>query len=389
MNKLTSFLYIAGASSLLYACTMVSAEEKQVMEPLQEKILEQTAIDMESKPATVTCFIAERSAGTKHDFYSEGDYWWPDSLNPDGPYIRRDGETNPDNFVEHRHAMIRFSRIVGNLTSAYLLTGDRQYLDPVIKHLRAWFIDEETRMNPHLLYAQAIKGIAPGRGIGIIDTVHLIEVAQSLMKLEEKGAISQKDLNGAKEWFRQYLTWMKTHPYGINEMNATNNHGTCWAMQAAMFAKLIDDKETMKFCSDRFKNVFLPDQMAADGSFPQELARTKPYGYSLFNLDAMATLCQILSTEDDNLWEYTTPDGRNMKKAVEFMLPYIADKSTWGYGKDVMYWDEWPVAHPALLFAWMNFGDERYYANWANHEHFPENEEVIRNLPIRNPIIWL
>ncbi len=198
MNKLTSFLYIAGASSLLYACTMVSAEEKQVMEPLQEKILEQTAIDMESKPATVTCFIAERSAGTKHDFYSEGDYWWPDSLNPDGPYIRRDGETNPDNFVEHRHAMIRFSRIVGNLTSAYLLTGDRQYLDPVIKHLRAWFIDEETRMNPHLLYAQAIKGIATGRGIGIIDTVHLIEVAQSLMKLEEKGAISQKDLNGAK-----------------------------------------------------------------------------------------------------------------------------------------------------------------------------------------------
>lgn len=389
MNKLISFLYIAGASSMLYACTMVSAEEKQVMEPLQEKILEQTAIDMESKPATVTCFIAERSAGTKHDFYSEGDYWWPDSLNPDGPYIRRDGETNPDNFVEHRHAMIRFSRIVGNLTSAYLLTGDRQYLDPVIKHIRAWFIDEDTRMNPHLLYAQAIKGIATGRGIGIIDTVHLIEVAQSLMKLEEKGAISQKDLNGAKEWFRQYLEWMKTHPYGINEMNATNNHGTCWAMQAAMFAKLIGDKETMKFCADRFKNVFLPDQMAADGSFPQELARTKPYGYSLFNLDAMATLCQILSTEDDNLWEYTTSDGRNMKKAVEFMLPYIADKSTWKYGKDVMYWDEWPVAHPALLFAWMNFGDERYYVNWANHEHFPENEEVIRNLPIRNPIIWL
>ncbi|MCM1093581.1 MAG: alginate lyase family protein [Lachnospiraceae bacterium] len=389
MNKLISFLCAAGASSILCACTMVSAEEKLVMEPLQKTILERTAKDLESQPATVTCFIAERSAGTKHDFYSEGDYWWPDSLNPDGPYIRRDGETNPDNFVEHRHAMIRFSRIVGNLTSAYLLTGDRQYLDPAIKHIRAWFIDEETRMNPHLLYAQAIKGIATGRGIGIIDTVHLIEVAQSLMKLEEKGAISQKDLAGAKEWFRQYLSWMKTHPYGVNEMNATNNHGTCWAMQAAMFAKLIGDKETMKFCADRFKNVFIPNQMAADGSFPQELARTKPYGYSLFNLDAMATLCQILSNEDDNLWEYTTPDGRNMKKAVEFMMPYIADKGKWEYGKDVMYWDEWPVAHPALLFAWMNYGDERYYANWAKYEHFPENEEVIRNLPIRNPIIWL
>ena len=389
MNKLCYFSSIIMLSSIVTSCTMISAEEKMVIEPLQEKVIERTAADIEAKPATVTCFIAERSAGTKHDFYSEGDYWWPDSLNPTGPYVRRDGETNPDNFVEHRHAMIRFSRIVANLTSAYLITGDRKYLDPVMAHVRAWFINEDTKMNPHLLYAQAIKGITTGRGIGIIDTVHLIEVAQSLMKLEEKGAISRKDLEGAKEWFRQYLTWMKTHPYGVSEMNATNNHGTCWAMQAAMFAKFIGDKETMDFCSDRFKNVFIPNQMAEDGSFPQELARTKPYGYSLFNLDAMAALCQILSTEDNNLWEYTTPDGRNMKKAVEFMLPYIADKSTWEYGKDVMYWDEWPVAHPALLFAWMNFGDEEYYNNWAKFEHFPENEEVIRNLPIRNPIIWL
>ncbi|MBD5284844.1 MAG: alginate lyase family protein [Bacteroides sp.] len=389
MNKLCYFSSIIMLSSIVTSCTMISAEEKMVIEPLQEKVIERTAADIEAKPATVTCFIAERSAGTKHDFYSEGDYWWPDSLNPTGPYVRRDGETNPDNFVEHRHAMIRFSRIVANLTSAYLITGDRKYLDPVMAHVRAWFINEDTKMNPHLLYAQAIKGITTGRGIGIIDTVHLIEVAQSLMKLEEKGAISRKDLEGAKEWFRQYLTWMKTHPYGVSEMNATNNHGTCWAMQAAMFAKFIGDKETMDFCSDRFKNVFIPNQMAEDGSFPQELARTKPYGYSLFNLDAMAALCQILSTEDNNLWEYTTPDGRNMKKAVEFMLPYIADKSAWEYGKDVMYWDEWPVAHPALLFAWMNFGDEEYYNNWAKFEHFPENEEVIRNLPIRNPIIWL
>lgn len=389
MNKFCYFTTGILLSSIICACAMVSAEEKLVMEPIHEKIVERADNDIAARPATVTCFVAERSAGTKHDFYSEGDYWWPDSLNPTGPYVRRDGETNPDNFVEHRHAMIRFSSIVANLTSAYLLTGDKKYLDPVIEHVRAWFINEDTKMNPHLLYAQAIKGITTGRGIGIIDTVHLIEVAQSLMKLEQKGAINRKDLEGAKEWFRQYLTWMKTHPYGVSEMNATNNHGTCWAMQAAMFAKFIGDKETMDFCSDRFKNVFIPNQMAENGSFPQELARTKPYGYSLFNLDAMATLCHILSTKEDNLWEYTTPDGRNMKKAVEFMLPYIADKGSWEYGKDVMYWDEWPVAHPALLFAWMNFGDEEYYKNWAKFEHFPENEEVIRNLPIRNPIIWL
>ncbi len=379
--------------SLIMAMSCVTASTSdlpvEVVEPLKTRVIRQADIDMSAKPVTVTSFIAERSAGTQHDFYSEGDYWWQDSLNPDGPYIRRDGLTNPDNFVQHRHAMIRFSRIVGNLTSAYLLTGDEDYVEPVLSHVRAWFIDDSTRMNPNLLYAQAIKGVATGRGIGIIDTIHLIEVVQSLMRLREAGLVPADVDDGVSEWLAEYVEWLMTHPYGVDEMNAKNNHGTCWAMQVAMFAKYIGNKEVMKFCAERFKEILIVNQMADDGSFPQERARTKPYGYSLFNLDAMAVLCQILSTQEDNLWNYTTPDGRNMRKAVEYMCPYIADKSTWDLEPDVMYWDEWPVAHPALLFAWNQWGDGKYLALWDKYEHFPENDEVIRNLPIRNPIIWL
>jgi hypothetical protein len=160
-------------------------------------------------------------------------------------------------------------------------------------------------------------------------------------------------------------------------------------MQAAIFAKYVDDKVVLELCKKRFKEIFLVEQMAEDGSFPRELNRTKPYGYSLFNLDAMATLCQILSDDNDNLWTYTTPDGKNMRKGLDFMYPYIADKATWTYPKDIMYWDEWPVAQPALLFAWKQFGVEEYYQTWLSLNHYPNNDEVIRNLPIRNPIIWL
>ena len=113
---------------------------------LKQGILERAAMNIKEEPVTVTAFIAERSAGDIHDFYSEGDYWWPDTLNPDGPYVRRDGETNPDNFVAHRHAMIRFSSIVGNLTSAYLLTQDKEYVDAILAHVRAWFVNESTKM---------------------------------------------------------------------------------------------------------------------------------------------------------------------------------------------------------------------------------------------------
>lgn len=377
------------ATSLILTAGCTHTDRQRVALPLEKTVLLQAENNLDEPPVTVTASVAERSEGTIHDFFSEGDYWWPNPEDPDGPYIRRDGETNPDNFVAHRHAMVRFSQIVGNLTSAFLLNGDKKYADAVAGHVRAWFIDPETMMNPHLLYAQAIHGVTPGRGIGIIDTIHLIEVAQSLIRLEEAGTLPQDVLQGARDWFSRYLEWLTTHPNGVQEMKAKNNHGTCWALQAAAFARFAGRDDILDLCRERYKTVFLPGQMAEDGSFPLELQRTKPYGYSLFNLDAMAGLCQLLSTPEDDLWAFTTPDGKNMRKALDFMLPYIRDKASWPYGQDVMYWDEWPIAQPALILGWKHFKDEALYQAWLPLDHFPTNEEVVRNLPLRNPILWL
>ena len=208
-------------------------------------------------------------------------------INPDSAYIRRDGQTNPDNFVAHRHAMIRFSSLVGDLTSAWLVTKDEKYIRQAVKHIRAWFIAPETRMNPDLQYAQAIKGIVTGRGIGI----HRYDPSlggRAIPYQDGRGRRSCcRGCAGSRAWFSDYLKWLTTHPYGVDEMNAKNNHGTCWVMQVAQFAKYTGDKEILDFCRNRYRSVLLPSQMAEDGSFPLELKRTKPYGYSLFNLDAM------------------------------------------------------------------------------------------------------
>ena len=388
MRKALLFSLLCVTVVLAGACSD-GRQRGPVSDLLKPEVLRQADEWLSREPVTVTAFVAERSAGGLHDFYSEGDYWWPDPENPDGPYIRRDGESNPDNFSEHRKAMVDFSRAVGSLTSAWLLTGKPKYAAAVEKQIHAWFIDGETKINPNLLYAQAIKGRYTGRGIGIIDTLHLIEVAQSLVRLREAGGISQDCLDGAVAWFSEYLRWMSTHEYGLDEMNAKNNHGTCWALQAAAFARLTGDKEVTELCRRRFTEIFLPGQMDPDGSFPQELARTKPYGYSLFNLDAMAALCHILSEDGEDLWEYATEDGKCMRKALDFMLPYVQDKDAWPYGHDVMYWDEWPVAQPAYLLGWARFGDAAYFEAWKEREHFPTNAEVLRNLPLRNPVLWV
>ncbi|WP_211999782.1 alginate lyase family protein [Chitinophaga sp. HK235] len=352
-------------------------------------ILEHAKWALQQSPKTITAYRCERSAGGKHDFYSEGDYWWPDPVSTDSPYIQRDGQSNPANFVAHRQVMIRFSRVMGALAAGYVATKDKTYLQRALVHARAWFINSATRMNPNLLYAQAIKGRATGRGIGIIDTIHFLEVVQALRIMEKAGMIPPADLAALKGWFADYLQWMTTHPYGKDEMNAKNNHGTCWVMQVAAFAQFTGNQEWTDFCINRYKTVLLPSQMAEDGSFPQELRRTKPYGYSLFNLDAMSTICQLLSDKDHDLWRYTADQQRNMGKGLTFMYPYVKDKSTWPNDKDVMYWSEWPVAHPFLLFGASAFNNEEYYRLWLLLNHDPQVEEVLRNLPVRNPVIYL
>jgi len=363
--------------------------KQQVTVTLKADILKEAAWALTQSPVTVTAETCTRSAGGKHDFYSEGDYWWPDPQNPNGPYIQKDGLTNPQNFVAHRLAMIRFSRIIGALASAYKITGDKKYVKQALWHLKAWFVNPETLMNPNLQYAQAIKGVATGRGIGIIDTIQLMEVVQGLETMQDSPLVDKVTINTIKSWFTQYLTWLTTHQYGKDEMNAKNNHGTCWAMQTACFAKFTGNAEIMDFCRKRFKEVLLPAQIAADGSFPLELKRTKPYGYSIFNLDAMTTLCQILSDKTDNLWTFQTPDGRSLKRGIEFLYPYLKDKNTWPYPHDVMHWESWPVAQPSLVFGTVAYGNADWLNTWKQLEHSPADEEIIRNLPVRHPLIWL
>ncbi|HWR37419.1 MAG TPA: alginate lyase family protein [Clostridia bacterium] len=339
-------------------------------------------------PITITAYSSPRSAGGKHDYFSEGDYWWPDPENPGGPYIQRDGMTNPDNFVAHRHALMQLSVRVPALTAAWLLTKDERYSAHAVRHLRAWFLASATSMNPNLKYAQAIHGRTTGRGIGIIDTLHLVEVARAIAVLAGSRSLAKTELDGVKEWFAEYLKWMTSSRNGQEERDAKNNHGTCWLMQVAEFARLTGNDELIGYCRNRFKTVIVPNQIAADGSFPQELRRTKPYGYCLFNLDAMASVCQILSRPDDNLWSFDLPDGRGMKKAMAFMFPYLKNKNAWPFAHDVMYWDDWPVRHSSLLFGGIALARPEYVELWRTLNPDPTLEEIVRNYPVRQPVLW-
>lgn len=344
---------------------------------------------LNEKSVTITASHSSRSAGGAHDYFSEGDYWWPDPKNPDGPYVQRDGETNPHNFVAHRQALMRLSVQVPALCAAWVLTKGRKYADHAAEHLRAWFIDPDTLMNPNLQFAQAIHGRTKGRGTGIIDTLQLVDVVRGAWAIDSSGALSNGDRRALRKWFADYLIWMTTSKNGLEERDTKNNHATCWVLQVAVFAVYTNNSDLQKYCRERFKTVLMPAQMAQDGSFPQEWRRTKPYSYSLFNLEAMSGICQALSTSDDNLWTFALPDGRCMGRAEAFMFPYIEDRSKWPYPHDVMYFDAWPLREQSLLFAGLALSKPEYLNLWQKLDEDPSVEEAIRNYPIRQPVLWM
>jgi len=377
-----------------------------------DRILTAANKALTEKPITITAYHSDRTKAGPHDYFSQSDYWWPNPDTKDGlPYIRKDGLSNPDNFNDHRLALIRLSLLVPQLTAAYLITKDLKYATAAVAHLRAWFVTPATRMNPNLEYAQAVLGVSTGRGTGIIDTLHLVEVARAIRHLKMTTAFMPPDTDAVQEWFAEYTNWMITSKNGQDEEKSVNNHGTCWVAQVASFAALTGNTEAMALCRKRYREYLLPYQVAPDGSLPLELARTKPYSYSLFDLDILSVVCHIASTQEENLWIFSIPASATKvpkepavpagiptpdpaapiiyKKAVDFYLPFIADKSKWPFPKDVEYFDDLPNRQPSLLFAGIAYNQPKYIALWKKLSPDPKTAEIVRNFPIRQPLLWI
>ena len=356
----------------------------------RERILKAADAALAQPPLTITAHRPPHAEGSPNDFTSNGDYWWPDPTKPDGlPYIRRDGETNPGNFVAHRQAVNTIRDRIAALATARLVTGEARYAAKADDLLRVFFLDPATRMNPHLTHAQAVPGVSSGRPAGIIDGLHLIEVARAVKVLARENALPEETVTGMTRWFTDLCTWMATSENGRKEAAAKNNHAVAYFVQFAAFADLTGDEAILAACRRQFREVFVPNQMAEDGSFPEELGRTKPYGYSIFQLDQMATLCQILSTPDDDLWAFELPDGRGIRRAVTWLQPFLADKGSWPKSPDVQHWDGWPVRQPHLLFAGLAFRDPALLDLWKRLPADPSDPEVCRNVPITQPLLWV
>jgi hypothetical protein len=292
----------------------------------------------EAALAGPTYTVADKSrvppSGDKHDYISMGPYWWPDASKPNGePYVRRDGEVNPERAtnafdVSDLEAM---SGGVEALSLAYYFTDDPRYATKAAQLLRVWFLDPATRMNPNAKFAQGVPGRTTGRAEGVLDTFRLLRVIEGVGLLAPSKALSDADQKGLERWFADYTTWMRTDPNGREEQAAANNHGIWFDYQLAGFSLFArQDAIARQVVSEAGKRR-IKAQVAPNGSLPLELQRTRGLHYSYFALEALVGTAEFGRCVDLDLWRYQTADGRGLRAAFDFLAPYVGREDSFPY----------------------------------------------------------
>lgn len=323
-----------GRRVFLWSPVALAAAKAGRAEAARKAVLARADAAMLGPDYSVTNKTRTPPSGDKHDYMSMGPYWWPDPTKPGGePYIRRDGEVNPERAGSAFDvtAMSAMSEAVEALALAHYLTDDPRYAARAAKLVRTWFLDPATRMNPNTEFAQGVPGVTPGRKEGVLDTFRLIRVVEGVGLVQPSGALSVQDLAGLKAWFSAYVDWMAASANGRAEAATRNNHALWYDLQRTQFALFADRPEVAREIAARFGPARIATQVAPDGALPEELSRTRALHYTVFALQPATALADLGGCVGVDVWSYATPDGRSLRRAVAFVAPYAGRERDFPY----------------------------------------------------------
>jgi hypothetical protein len=277
------------------------------------------------------------ASGDRHDFLSLAPYCWPDPKSPDGlPYKCLDSlGVNPAILeVPDKENMKDMITRVKTLSLAYHFSQNESYASKAADLLRVWFLDGHTKMNPNMKYSEAVPGRNNGTNHGIIGAKQLPEVIESIHLIENSPSWTSQDQQRMKGWFSHYLDWLLHSPTGIKEGKSKNNHGTWYDVQASAIALFVNKTDIAEKILKKWMDKQIAIQIQPDGRQPLELSRPTSLQYSIFNLLGLFKLANTGEQAGIDLWNFKTPQGAGLQKALDYLMPYLFNEHLWPEKQD-------------------------------------------------------
>ena len=331
MSKTVSF-YIK--LIVVFFIGITSCSDAQNNTKKDNQIIQNADLLLNINPFSVVHKTGVPPSKSKHDYMSIGPYWWPNPNTSDSlPYIRKDGEINPEtrnNFTDYTEKK-KFIATVKTLTKAYKISNNNKYAIKNLALINAWFLNDETKMNPNVNFGQYVPGKSEGRCFGIIEFDGLIEVIEFLELAKYKGVLDKQTEEGMVKWFTDYSNWLKNSKLGIEESTRKNNHATHYDVQLLSILMYLNRTEEVKEYLSTITKARIFSQIKPDGRQPLELKRTKSFSYSVMNLHGFLQLAQIGQKVGVDLWNLSSKDGSSIKKGYQFMLPFLTKEKEWPY----------------------------------------------------------
>ena len=244
--------------------------------------------------------------------------------------------------------------------------------------LRGWFVADATKLD-----ATPVLGEKQFAQVTELCALGEMCVALPFLGLEDER------LGPVKEWFAARLKWLMENRTALLARDAKDHVGASWLLQTAAAAKLIGNEAATGECRHRFKTATIRAEINGEGLFPHELTTENPFRNSLFTLDLLAGVCQLLSTRFESVWDYELQDGPGMRTVVAKLSYYIQNRSKWPYPADVSHFKLLPYRRPALVFAGRAYGNAEYITLWRGLNPDPTEPDILRTFPIRQPVLWL
>ena len=323
----------------------------------------------------ITDISSERSPGTKQDYYSEGQTWWPVLGKPNAPYQIKENRIYPQAFLEHKNMLNKTAQNISALTSLYLITDNKLYAQKAVEHINAWFINSSTMMSPHMKHAQTIPNRNTGRASGIYESTQIIEIIRAAKRLDKYLSQNEKEL--FTQWLKEYSKFLIYDEFGINLRAKKNTYGMAWLAQMVTISDYLKDEYLLMTCREYYEEITIPYILSEQSSLLISPANLEFQNDLLINAEYLAVIATVLSNKHYNAWLITDKYGRRPGDLINYIYSGLLNNR-------ISQGEHYRGRFSFLYFAGKAYDNFRYLELW---QKLQESDKSL-DFPIREVLLW-